>query len=95
MKVRTQQNFNRKTRETVFGISIMPDGGRRYCKYPIGHQEYKDYTQAHQAMKDVQKIMAKNHVANSRGNPFQQDVVGILRALGHVTYDFKYRKCME
>lgn len=40
MKVRTQQNFNRKTRETVFGISIMPDGGRRYCKYPIGHQEY-------------------------------------------------------
>ena len=39
--------------------------------------------------------MAKNHVANSRGNPFQQDVVGILRALGHVTYDFKYRKCME
>ena len=47
MKVRTQQNFNRKTCETVFGISIMPDGGRRYCKYPIGHQEYKDYTQAH------------------------------------------------
>ena len=39
--------------------------------------------------------MAKNHVANSRGNPFQQDVVGILRVLGHVTYDFKYRKCME
>lgn len=26
-------------------------------KYPIGHQEYKDYTQAHQAMKDVQKIL--------------------------------------
>ncbi|MFQ7572123.1 MAG: hypothetical protein ACLRM2_13405 [Bacteroides ovatus] len=26
---------------------------------------------------------------------FKQDVVGILRALGHVTYDFKYRKCME
>lgn len=56
MKVRTQQNFNQKTHETVFGISIMPDGGRRYCKYPIGHQEYKDYAQAHQAMKDVQKI---------------------------------------
>lgn len=35
MKVRTQQNFNQKTHETVFGISIMPDGGRRYCKYPI------------------------------------------------------------
>lgn len=26
MKVRTQQNFNRKTYETVFGISIMSDG---------------------------------------------------------------------
>ena len=48
MKVRTQQNFNQKTHETVFGISIMPDGGRRYCKYQIGHQEYKD---------DVQKIL--------------------------------------
>ena len=57
MKVRTQQNFNQKTHETVFCISIMPDGGRRYCKYPIGHQEYKDYAQAHQAMKDVQKIL--------------------------------------
>lgn len=49
--------FQPKTNETVFGISIMPDGGRRYCKYPIGHQEYKDYAQAHQAMKDVQKIL--------------------------------------
>lgn len=49
--------FQPKTYETVFGISIMPDGGRRYCKYPIGHQEYKDYTQAYQAMKDVQKIL--------------------------------------
>lgn len=58
MKVRTQQNFNRKTRETVFGISIMPDGGRRYCKYPIGHQEYKDYTQAHQIIPQWQKDMA-------------------------------------
>ena len=27
------------------------------AKYPIGHQEYKDYTQAYQAMKDVQKIL--------------------------------------
>ena len=27
------------------------------AKYPIGHQEYKDYTQTHQAMKDVQKIL--------------------------------------
>lgn len=25
--------------------------------------------------------MAKNHVANSRGNPFQQDVVGIEKYL--------------
>jgi hypothetical protein len=39
--------------------------------------------------------MAKIYVASSWRNPFQQDVVGILRALGHVTYDFKYRKCME
>lgn len=53
MKVRTQQNFNRKTNETVFGISIMPDGGRRYCKYPIGHQEYKDYAQAERCTKDI------------------------------------------
>ena len=29
MKVRTQQNFNQKTHETVFGISIMPDASYR------------------------------------------------------------------
>ncbi|UBU95491.1 MAG: hypothetical protein [Bacteroides phage LoVEphage] len=47
----------------------MPDGGRRYCKYPIGHQEYKDYTQAHQAMKKeelktTEVRMSKNGVPN-------------------------------
>ncbi|MFR4937521.1 MAG: hypothetical protein ACLUDY_18215 [Bacteroides xylanisolvens] len=55
MKVRTQQNFNRKTCETVFIASYLTVA--EDIEYPIGHQEYKDYTQAHQAMKDVQKIL--------------------------------------
>ena len=39
--------------------------------------------------------MAKIYVASSWRNSYQQDVVSFLRTLGHVTYDFKYRKCME
>jgi len=38
MKLRTQKNFNTRTRETVYGVSIMVDGSRMYCKYPIGYQ---------------------------------------------------------
>lgn len=34
-------------------------------------------------------IMAKIYVASSWRNVFQQDVVGILRDLGHEAYDFK------
>ena len=34
-------------------------------------------------------IMAKIYVASSWRNVFQQDVVGILRDLGHEVYDFK------
>ena len=33
--------------------------------------------------------MAKIYVASSWRNVFQQDVVGILRDLGHEVYDFK------
>lgn len=32
--------------------------------------------------------MAKIYVANSLRNPFQQDVVDILRDFGHEVYDF-------
>lgn len=33
--------------------------------------------------------MAKIYVASSWRNVFQQDVVGILRDLGHEVYDFR------
>ena len=33
--------------------------------------------------------MAKTYVASSWRNPFQQEVVNILRDLGHEVYDFK------
>nr|DAE27178.1 MAG TPA: hypothetical protein [virus sp. ct3kA5] len=36
--------------------------------------------------------MAKNYAASSWKNVFQQDVVNILRDLGHELYDFKNRK---
>lgn len=53
MEIRTQPNFNFETGEEVFGLSIRIDGGRRYCKYPAGHQNYKTITEATEAKKKV------------------------------------------
>lgn len=53
MEIRTQPNFNFETGEGVFGLSIRIDGGRRYCKYPAGHQNYKTITEATEAKKKV------------------------------------------
>lgn len=50
MKLRTQKNFNTRTRETVYGVSIMVDGSRMYCKYPIGYQEFKTNKDAKEAL---------------------------------------------
>lgn len=55
MDIRTQPNYNRKTREEVFGISIRINGGRRYCKYPIGHQNYKTIGDAYAASVEIMK----------------------------------------
>lgn len=49
MEIRTQPNFNFETGEEVFGLSIRIDGGRRYCKYPAGHQNYKTIGDASEA----------------------------------------------
>lgn len=53
MEVRIQRNFNIKTKEELFGISIRLDNGHRYCKYPIEHQEYKTISDAKQAKDKV------------------------------------------
>lgn len=53
MKVRTQPNYNKKTGENIFGLSIRLENGHRYCKYPIGHQGYKTITGAAEAKKMV------------------------------------------
>lgn len=53
MEVRIIKNFDFKTHETVFGVSIRVDGGRLYCKYPVGHQGYKTITEANKAKKNV------------------------------------------
>lgn len=53
MEIRTQPNFNFETGEYVFGLSIRVEGGRRYCKYPAGHQNYKTITEANEAKKKV------------------------------------------
>lgn len=59
MKVRTQQNFNQKTHETVFGISIMPDGGRRKSRRFLPHcQPFRDLNNPHQIIPQWQKDMA-------------------------------------
>lgn len=49
MKIRVQPNYDRRTNENLFGISIMLDGGRTYCKYPTGHQGYKTKSEAENA----------------------------------------------
>ena len=54
MKLRTQKNFNTRTRETVYGVSIMVDGSCMYCKYPIGYQEFK-------TNKDAKEIKVYNY----------------------------------
>jgi len=53
MQVRTQRNFNKKTGEDLFGLSIKLEVGHIYCKYPIGHQDYKTITEATKAKKKV------------------------------------------
>lgn len=53
MKVRIQPNFNFKTGEDLFGLSIRLENGHRYCKYPIGYQQYRTITEAIQAKKKV------------------------------------------
>ncbi|WP_321424868.1 hypothetical protein [uncultured Bacteroides sp.] len=57
MKIRVQSNYDRKTDEDIFGIGIMLDGGRTYCKYPLGHQSYKTYSEAENAKNEVLQIL--------------------------------------
>lgn len=57
MKLRTQKNFNTRTHETVYGVSIMVDGSRMYCKYPIGYQEFKTNKDAKEALEKIKNIL--------------------------------------
>lgn len=59
MEVRVQCNWNRKTNEDLFGLSIRLDDGRLYCKFPIGHQGYKTYTEAKEALIKVKEQLQK------------------------------------
>lgn len=45
-KIRVNKNWNKRTNETIYGVSVKLDGAQRYCKYPIGHQEYKTKSEA-------------------------------------------------
>lgn len=53
MQVRIQHNYNFKTEEDLFGLSIRLENGHRYCKYPAGHQSYKTISEATIAKKKV------------------------------------------
>lgn len=57
MKLRTQKNFNTRTHETVYGVSIMVDGSRMYCKYPIGYQEFKTNKDAKEALEKIKNVL--------------------------------------
>lgn len=58
MIVRIQRNYNRKTDEDLFGLSIRLENGHRYCKYPVGHQNYKTITEASKAKSEVIKQLS-------------------------------------
>lgn len=57
MKIRVQKNFNSRTNEIVYGVSIKVDGSRFYCKYPIYHQEYKTKQEAKEIMNKIKDIL--------------------------------------
>ena len=57
MKIRIQKNFDSKTKEDLFGISIMPEGSVRYCKYPVGYQSYKTKGEAELVKNKVKCIL--------------------------------------
>lgn len=58
MEVRINKNYNFKTSEDLFGLSLRVDGGHRYCKYPMEHQDYKTVTEASKAKGEVSKQFA-------------------------------------
>lgn len=58
MEIRTQKNYNFETRKEVFGISIKVEGGRKYCKYPVGYQNFCTLSEAEQAKIEVSKLLA-------------------------------------
>lgn len=62
MEVRINKNYNLETNEDLFGLSLKVDGGHRYCKYPIEHQEYKTITDAHKAKGEVSKQFAEGAI---------------------------------
>lgn len=49
MKIRINRNYNKRTDEDLFGLSIRLDNGRLYCKYPVNHQNYKTIDEAKEA----------------------------------------------
>lgn len=57
MKVRTQPNYDKTNHRKVFGISIMIDESRYYCKYPIGYQNYETEELAKKAVEEVKKLL--------------------------------------
>lgn len=40
MEVRINKNYNFRTEQNLFGLSIRLTGGYSYCKYPVNHQDY-------------------------------------------------------
>lgn len=64
MEIRTQPNFNFETGEEVFGLSIRIDGGRRYCKYPAGHQNYKTIGDASEAAAKMMGLHSMERILN-------------------------------
>lgn len=53
MEVRINKNYNFRTQQDLFGLSIKVGGGHRYCKYPVHLQSFTNTADARAAMVEL------------------------------------------
>lgn len=63
MEIRIQPYYDFVTKKEVFGLSIRVNGGRRYCKFPMGDQSYETIGDASEAaVKMMERIKNGAHI---------------------------------
>lgn len=68
MKTRVIQNLDFSTNEICWGVSIQINGGRLYCKYPIGYQSFDSKHLAEEGRKKIENAIKKGATVRYMGN---------------------------